>query len=123
MKTTSLKTSQLIKEAGVECESYFVYIMDGILGTVILPRNIQVDDYDYYAYTLQDLPEVLKELGRIKGWNLRCVNCNQIPSIKDSECCGDGFASEWFLRWIEVCKLYATQGMEAVDEYLINLLK
>lgn len=124
MKTTSLKTSQLLKAAGVECESEFVHINSRYYKGVYFHNEIALWDDDniviagisnspkisikkvFPAYTLQELVPVLKELEDI------IKNDTKVrKNIK------------WEYEFAEICKLYAAQGFEAVDTYIQDLLK
>lgn len=120
--TTSLETSKALHDAGVKTESclhWYVGVGTSETKCVYVKerKNIVNIKEIYCAYTISDLPAVLRELEKMKGWGIclerfcnKGVNCMMymMPTKK---------------HWLRICELYATEGMSAVDKYLQGLLK
>ena len=62
------------------------------------------------AYTLGDIPEVLKHLGEKIGWE-----------VKEKKY-GFGVMLGWYFHWFEFCRLYVDEGKESAEKYILGLL-
>lgn len=133
MKTTSLKLGKALREVAVAVESEF-YLVEypsneyGKEPTLERPVSYQAlcgemgawigkkgkDWIAYHAYTLQELREVLIELGKIKGY---------LALIGES----DEVIPWWKVRFEYICSLFAEEGElgegSKVEDYINNLLK
>lgn len=132
MKTTSLKTSQALKEL-VEVESYFWWErMDFGIGRgskfVISSDDIDSDTNSFDvkvapAYTLSELPSVLQAVGEKLGWQERyCSGCKRTHYNNKLDC--DTSVQEdqdaWLYHFLHICELHA-RG-EDWDEVLYELV-
>jgi hypothetical protein len=130
MKTISLSISKKIADLGVNVESDLVYIKTEqvrrageLLGRNYLP-----------AYTLQDLPDVLRAIGEKRGWIEDATAPDFIEDALSEKLCGGTFelvgpdlktpiTTHHFLK---ICRLFAETGElgegSAVEKYLMELL-
>ncbi len=90
-----------------------------------IPRDDLLKKYGgqrFPAYTLGELPEVLKALGEKDALVRRCEGCGYKIGKNRRSCftrhCSGGIADPF----IEICRLYATDPKAAWD-YLENLIK
>ncbi len=130
MKTLSLSISKKIADLDVNVDSELVYIKPGqvrrsgeLLGRNYLP-----------AYTLQDLPEVLRAIGEKKGWREDATASDFIEDALPEKLRGgtlelvglDMKTPMTEYHFIEICRLFAETGElgegSAIEAYLMELL-
>ena len=126
MKTTSLKTSQAIKELGIEVESTFShkkwFLNAEERWDVVLSKEMEYDYPERYpAYTLSELPSVLQAVGEKLRWKNLCTfsgDCGK--HLEGKGPCEDVIQETWIYHFLEICELHA-RG-EDWDEVLYELV-
>ena len=122
MLTTSLQLSKKLSEIGVKTESYFWHFE--CLGK----NHIHENGYEYTkdgceskklypAYTLSELPAVLKEVGEIKSKDIPILK-KEMPDLQLYE---RVFWEKQFLNFCQTSAQNPTQqGWEKADEELME---
>jgi len=116
--TTSLPVSQRIKELIGEQDSEYSHFetfdRDDIprfnrrkgCAACSLPK--QSFENEYRAFTISELPEVLKKVGEKLGWRDYKYHCTDNREL-------------WLYHYLKCCELHALG--QSVDNYLMELLK
>jgi len=74
-----------------------------------------------HAYRLDELPEVLKEVGKIKKW-VDKEYTQECGKISISRPVAKIHRQDWLNRYLKVCHIYAIDGNLVANEYLLSIL-
>lgn len=128
MTTLSKETCAALKEMGVKTEAEFAvyarYKHENHVNYRLVSHSERFGygyDDEIPAFTLSDLPHVLREMSKIQDWEGEVVMVFEDDGETLQE--ESSLLPKWKYHFMKMCGFFAEGGIEASEAYLLTLIK